>query len=102
MTMQYGDSTSETFASGPVGKDRATLAGLSVSDQKFAAIDNTTNPIVSFGNAGIFGLGFPGERSADSFLDTFFFRLMNPFKCRTTSPCQSAGTRIEFILHNLI
>ena len=75
MTMQYGDSTSETFASGPVGKDRATLAGLSVSDQKFAAIDNTTNPIVSFGNAGIFGLGFPGERSADSFLDTLFFQV---------------------------
>lgn len=69
--MQYGDSTSGTFASGPVGKDQATLAGLSVSDQQFVAIDNTTNPTVSFGDAGIFGLGFPSERSAESCLGIF-------------------------------
>ena len=71
MTMQYGDSTSGTFASGHVGKDQVTLAGLSVSDQQFVAIDNTTNPTVSFGDAGIFGLGFPSERSTNSFLDSF-------------------------------
>ena len=71
VTMQYGDSTSGTFASGPIGKDQTTLAGLSVSDQQFVAIDNTTNPTVSFGIAGIFGLGFPSERFADTFPDTF-------------------------------
>jgi hypothetical protein len=59
--MNYGDSTTGTFASGPIGKDIATIAGLSVANQQFAAIDNTSNPIVSFGATGIFGLGFPSE-----------------------------------------
>lgn len=60
--MNYGDSTTGTFASGPVGKDVATIAGISILDQEFAAINDTTNPTVEFGAAGIFGLGFPGER----------------------------------------
>jgi hypothetical protein len=60
--MNYGDSTTGTYASGPVGKDTATIAGLSMPNQTFAAIDNTTNSAVSFGAAGIFGLGFPSER----------------------------------------
>jgi hypothetical protein len=62
VTMNYGDSTTGTYASGPVGKDTATIAGLSVSNQQFAAIDNTTSTAVSFGSAGILGLGFPSER----------------------------------------
>lgn len=61
VTMNYGDSTTGTYASGPVGKDTATIAGLSVSNQQFAAIDNTTSTAVSFGSAGILGLGFPSE-----------------------------------------
>jgi len=61
VTMNYGDSTTGTYASGPVGKDTATIAGLSMPNQTFAAIDNTTNSAVSFGAAGIFGLGFPSE-----------------------------------------
>lgn len=62
MTMNYGDSKTGSFASGPVGKDAITIAGLAVSDQQFVAVDNTTNPTISFGTAGIFGLGFPGGR----------------------------------------
>jgi len=61
VTMKYGDSTTGTYASGPVGKDTATIAGLSVPNQQFAAIDNTTSSAVSFGSAGILGLGFPSE-----------------------------------------
>lgn len=60
--MNYGDSTTGTSASGRIGKDTATIAGLSVVNQQFALIDNTSNPIVSFGAAGIFGLGFPSGR----------------------------------------
>lgn len=62
VTMNYGDSTTGTFASGPIGKDTATIAGLSVTNQQFASIDNTSNLVVSFGAAGIFGLGFPTGR----------------------------------------
>jgi hypothetical protein len=62
VTMSYGDSTTGTYASGPIGMDTATIAGLSVLNQQFAAIDNTTNSAVAFGAAGIFGLGFPSER----------------------------------------
>ncbi|KIM73674.1 hypothetical protein PILCRDRAFT_722010 [Piloderma croceum F 1598] len=61
VTMSYGDSTTGTYASGPIGMDTATIAGLSVLNQQFAAIDNTTNSAVAFGAAGIFGLGFPSE-----------------------------------------
>jgi len=57
--MNYGDSTTGTYASGPVGNTTATIAGLSVTDQQFAAIDNTTSSAVLYGAAGIFGLGFP-------------------------------------------
>jgi hypothetical protein len=42
--------------------DTATVAGLSVLNQQFAAIDNTTSLSVAFGTAGIFGVGFPSER----------------------------------------
>jgi len=59
VTLTYGDSKTGTFASGPVGTDTATLAGISMGDQQFGAINHTTNPTLQFGAVGIFGLGFP-------------------------------------------
>jgi len=59
VTMLYGDSTSGTFASGPVARDVATIAGIAMEDQKFAAVQETNSQIVAFGTSGIFGLGFP-------------------------------------------
>ncbi|KII86691.1 hypothetical protein PLICRDRAFT_114010 [Plicaturopsis crispa FD-325 SS-3] len=61
VTLNYGDSTTGTFAIGPIGTDTASIAGMSMSGQQFGAIDNTTNPTITYGAAGIFGLGFPSE-----------------------------------------
>ncbi|KAJ3771658.1 aspartic peptidase domain-containing protein [Lentinula raphanica] len=59
VTMNYGDSTTGTTASGPVGFETATLAGIAIQGQLFAAVNSTTNTVVQDGAAGIFGLGFP-------------------------------------------
>ncbi|KAJ7141333.1 aspartic peptidase domain-containing protein [Mycena epipterygia] len=61
VTMRYGDSTTGTFASGPIAMDTVSIAGVAINNQLFAAIDDTTNSVVQFGAAGIFGLGFPSE-----------------------------------------
>ncbi|KAJ6625761.1 aspartic peptidase domain-containing protein [Mycena sp. CBHHK59/15] len=61
VTMRYGDSTTGTFASGPIAMDTISIAGVAIDSQLFAAIDDTTNSVVQFGAAGIFGLGFPSE-----------------------------------------
>ncbi|KZT11931.1 acid protease [Laetiporus sulphureus 93-53] len=66
VNLTYGDSTTGTYASGPIGLDTVTLAGLSMNDQPFAAVDNTDNSAVLNGGAGIIGLGFPSE----SFIET--------------------------------
>lgn len=64
VVLRYGDSTTGTQARGPVGRDIATLAGISIPGQAFAAVNFTDNTIVSgvSGAAGIFGLAFPSER----------------------------------------
>ncbi|KAJ7693443.1 aspartic peptidase domain-containing protein [Mycena rosella] len=59
VTMRYGDSTTGTFASGPIAVDTVSIAGVAIDNQMFAAISDTTNSVVEFGAAGIFGLGFP-------------------------------------------
>jgi hypothetical protein len=59
VTMQYGDSTTGTQASGPVAFDVAALAGVAIDTQPFSAAISTTNPTVTYGAAGILGLGFP-------------------------------------------
>ncbi|EIN13008.1 acid protease [Punctularia strigosozonata HHB-11173 SS5] len=63
VTLRYGDSTTGTQATGPIVKDTATIAGISVPQQVFAAVNFTDNTIVSSAvdAAGIFGLGFPSE-----------------------------------------
>ncbi|KAF8887145.1 aspartic peptidase domain-containing protein [Infundibulicybe gibba] len=55
----YGDSTTGTRASGPIGRDVATVAGVAMTNQVFGATDTTNNSLVQYGAAGILGLGFP-------------------------------------------
>lgn len=57
--MFYGDSTTGTQASGPIGYETASIAGVAIQNQIFAAVNATTNPTVKYGAAGLFGLGFP-------------------------------------------
>ncbi|KAF9049443.1 aspartic peptidase domain-containing protein [Rhodocollybia butyracea] len=59
VTMNYGDSTTGTHASGPIGFDTATLAGIAIPVHPFTAVNSTTNTVIQDGAAGIFGLGFP-------------------------------------------
>jgi hypothetical protein len=60
--MNYGDSRTGTFAKGNVGFDTATIAGIAMTDQAFGVINDTTNIVVRYDTAGIFGLGFPTAR----------------------------------------
>ena len=62
MDLKYGDSTTGTHASGPVVMDTVAVAGLAMTNQLFAAVDDTDNSAVQNGGAGIFGLGFPAQR----------------------------------------
>lgn len=62
VSLQYGDSTTGTHASGPVVMDTVAVAGLSMENQAFAAVNSTDNSAVQNGGAGIFGLGFPSQR----------------------------------------
>ncbi|KAF9465351.1 aspartic peptidase domain-containing protein [Collybia nuda] len=68
--MFYGDSTSGTFASGTIARDTATIAGVAMTDQAFGAINSTSNAIVQFNTAGIFGLGFPSGSKVQESLVT--------------------------------
>ncbi|EDR10123.1 uncharacterized protein LACBIDRAFT_318129 [Laccaria bicolor S238N-H82] len=55
----YGDSNTITHASGKIGKDTVTLAGLTLQDQYFIAVNRTNVTLGETGSSGIFGLGFP-------------------------------------------
>ncbi|KAH9851796.1 acid protease [Lenzites betulinus] len=59
--INYGDSTTGTHASGPVGRDTVTLAGLTLAGQTLAAVNDTDNSAVANGGAGILGLSFPAQ-----------------------------------------
>ena len=62
VNLLFGDSTTGTHASGPIAHDDVVLAGLTVPNQTFAAVNDTNNVAVSNGGAGILGLGFPAQR----------------------------------------
>ena len=62
VTLQYGDSTTGTHASGPVVLDSVAVGGLAMDSQALAAVNDTDNSAVQNGGAGIFGLGFPSQR----------------------------------------
>ncbi|KAI0354103.1 acid protease [Trametes cingulata] len=59
VSLLYGDSRTGTHASGPIGTDTVSIAGLSVAKQYFAAIVDTNTTVLQTGSAGILGLGFP-------------------------------------------
>lgn len=63
VSLQFGDSTTGTHASGPVAVDTVTFAGLSLTNQTFIAVDDTDNTSVEDGAGGILGMGFPTARS---------------------------------------
>lgn len=54
----YGDSLTGSHASGVIGTDAVSFAGLSIPNQYFAAINDTDTNVLDTGCAGIFGLGF--------------------------------------------
>ncbi|KAG2034810.1 acid protease [Suillus americanus] len=58
-TIVYGDSMTGTYARGIIGYDVVSLAGLTLQDQYFAAINDTNTSVVQTKCSGIFGLGFP-------------------------------------------
>jgi hypothetical protein len=60
--MQYGDSQTGTFAQGVIGNDTVHLAGLTMHNQYFAAINMTNTSVMDVSAAGILGLGFPVNR----------------------------------------
>jgi len=55
----YGDSTSGTHAFGEVGKDTVGVAGLTLTNQFFGAINDTDSSALNTSSAGIAGFGFP-------------------------------------------
>ncbi|EIW52125.1 acid protease [Trametes versicolor FP-101664 SS1] len=77
----FGDSVTGTHASGPVGRDTVTLAGLVMEKQPLAAVNDTDNSAVASGGSGILGLGFFSQsfvqaaivnaETANSSIDTF-------------------------------
>lgn len=62
LDLYYGDSTTGTYASGFAGLETVSVAGVTMTKQPFALIDDTNNHIVGFNAAGIFGLSFPSAR----------------------------------------
>ena len=60
--MQYGDSQTGTFARGLIGNDTVDLAGMTLANQSFAAINITNTSVMDVSAAGILGLGFPVNR----------------------------------------
>ena len=62
--LKFGDSTTGTHAAGPVVMDTVAVAGISMTSQPLAAVNDTDNTAVDNGGAGIFGLGFPAGRYA--------------------------------------
>ncbi|KAF8885385.1 aspartic peptidase domain-containing protein [Gymnopilus junonius] len=59
VALLYGDSTTGTYADGKIGDDTISLAGVTLQNQYFSAINKTNTSLVETGSAGIFGLGFP-------------------------------------------
>lgn len=62
--LRYGDSLTGSYARGLVGRDTITLAGLTMENQTFAAVNDTDNYAITNGAAGVLGLGFPAQGCA--------------------------------------
>ena len=61
--LEYGDSSTGTYADGVIGGDTANLAGFTLRNHFFAAVNDTNTTVLQTGSAGILGLGFPLGRS---------------------------------------
>lgn len=77
----YGDSTTGTYAFGPIAKDTVTVANLSLPNQYFAGINQTDTNVSVTGSVGILGLGFP----VNSVIWNALFNHQYPARTTTTS-----------------
>jgi hypothetical protein len=61
VTLNFGDSLTGTTATGPVNLADTTIAGITLPQNPFAAVDFTNSTIVGSGvpTSGILGLSFP-------------------------------------------
>ncbi|KAJ6598131.1 aspartic peptidase domain-containing protein [Mycena vulgaris] len=83
VNLLYGDSHTGTHASGVIGTDTVSFAGLTIPNQYFAAINDTDTNILQAGCAGIFGLGFA--------LNSVIWN--DIFTAKFTSPSDSSSRR---------
>ncbi|KIJ62345.1 hypothetical protein HYDPIDRAFT_94748 [Hydnomerulius pinastri MD-312] len=95
----YGDSLTGTHATGPIGCDLISLAGLGAQDQYFAAINDTNTSVVETGSAGIFGLGFP--INSVLWTDVFTSQHHSPLMHRDVTPTDM-NSRFPDHLKNLV
>ncbi|VDB88543.1 unnamed protein product [Peniophora sp. CBMAI 1063] len=58
VNLLFGDSTTGTHAAGPVNAEPASIAGLSMDTQVFAAVNDTDSSAITGGSSGILGMGF--------------------------------------------
>jgi hypothetical protein len=63
VVLNYGDSAHPTSASGSIGSGSVSIAGLSITDQFLAAVNNTNTSLSDQSLSGIFGIGFPNPLS---------------------------------------
>ncbi|KAF8320258.1 acid protease [Clavulina sp. PMI_390] len=82
----YGDSFNGQYAFGPIGSATVQLANLSISQQYFAAINDTTTTTTSTLSVGLLGLGFP-ESSA---IWNALFNHQYPSSSKTTTSLTSS------------
>ncbi|PPR00690.1 hypothetical protein CVT24_000978 [Panaeolus cyanescens] len=82
--MLYGDSQTGTSAKGTIGQDTFEMAGLSLQDQYFAAINVTNTNLMELGASGILGLGFPMNSVIwnDIFVKVYHLREVSSIKTR--------------------
>ena len=60
--LEYGDSGTGTYANGIIGGDKVSLAGFTLQNQFFAAVNDTNTTVLQAGSVGLLGLGFPLSR----------------------------------------
>lgn len=68
--LRFGDSLTGSYARGLVDRDTVTLAGFTMENQTFAAVNDTDNYAITNGAAGVLGLGFPAQGYASHNLST--------------------------------
>ncbi|KAK7051989.1 peptidase A1 domain-containing protein [Favolaschia claudopus] len=102
--LRYGDSFTGTHASGIIGTGNISFAGIAISNQYFAAMNDTDTPLIQTGDVGIFGLGFPLNSAI--FNEVFIAEKINkpqpPASRRFLPSSSNYGTRFFPNLGNLV